>query len=243
MNTQSQDMNLEPGRPLRVLHIDDDEKYCSLVGQYLERHGYSVTAVHDGKTGYERIVSEHWDGVLLDIKLPDVDGLMLLQQIRAVSQVPVLMLTALTAEPERVDGLQFGADDSLMKIASLRELQARIEAVLRRSRERHPCRNVLRFGRLRIYPESQRTLVDKVEIRLTELEFAILLLLARSRGSARSRDELVAGVTNRPDAGRRMVDVHVFALRKKLAEASDGLRYIRTVRNVGYMLVDPDITP
>lgn len=247
MSTVKMCGKLEPSLPSprqRLLHIDDDERYCNLVSEYLGRHGYPVVQAHDGQTGYEKIMSEDWGMVLLDIVLPDVDGIKLLQKIRATSKIPVLMLTARGDEAQRVDGLELGADDYLPKVFSLRELLARIETVLHRSRERRlrpKGLDAISIGRLHIYSGSQRAFLDDTEIFLTEVEFAILTFLARNAGTPKTRDELIAGVIKRDDVGLRMVDVHVFALRKKLAKGCNGQRYIRTVRNVGYMLLDPEI--
>jgi two-component system, OmpR family, phosphate regulon response regulator OmpR len=227
----------------RLLHIDDDEKYCRFVVDYLGRHGYSVTTALDGTSGLQRILSEPWDLVILDVMLPDVDGFQLLRQIRAASAVPVLMLTARGDEPDRIDGLEFGADDYVPKIFSQRELLARITAVLRRVRDRavRPGRaGEITIGRLRIHPAAYRVFLGDAEIVLTPVEFAILLSLARSSGQGKSRAELVSEVTDGRGAQSRMIDVHVFSLRKKLGESTDAPRYIRTVRNLGYMLVDPD---
>lgn len=225
----------------RILHIDDDEKYCRFVVDYLGRHGYSVTSAYDGMSGLQRILSEPWDLVILDVMLPDIDGFALLRKIRAASEVPVVMLTARGEELDRVDGLDFGADDYVPKIFSQRELLARVAAVLRRFRGqcgRRPGELVV--GRLRIHPSSYRVLVDDKEIALTEVEFALLLSLARSKGRGKSRAELLAAIGDGRALYSRMVDVHIFALRKKLGESLEAPRYIRTVRNVGYMLVDPD---
>lgn len=230
-----------PADPPRLLHIDDDEKYCRFVVDYLGRHGYSVTSAPDGMSGLQLILSEPWNLIILDVMLPDVDGFALLRKIRAVSDVPVVMLTARGDEPDRVDGLEFGADDYVPKIFSQRELLARVAAVLRRFRGQGEKRtSELLIGALRIQPSSYRVFLDDREIVLTEVEFAILLSLARSRGLGKSRAELLADVSEGRIVHSRMIDVHVFALRKKLGDNRETPRYIRTVRNVGYMLVDPD---
>lgn len=228
----------------RLLHIDDDEKYCRFVADYLGRHGYSVTTALDGNTGLKRVLAESWHLVILDVMLPDVDGFQLLRQIRAASQVPVLMLTARGEEPDRIDGLDFGADDYVPKIFSQRELLARVTAVLRRFRDgvEKPGRTgELTVGELRIHPAAYRVFLGDAEIILTPLEFAILLSLARARGRGKSRAELIAEVGEGKSSQNRMIDVHIFSLRKKLGDHPDTPRFIRTVRNVGYMLVDPDV--
>jgi DNA-binding response OmpR family regulator len=240
MSDERQHGSPGPGDPPRLLHIDDDEKYCRFVADYLGRHGYSVTAALDGQSGFQKVLSEDWQLVILDAMLPDVDGFQLLRQIRSASKVPVLMLTARGEEPDRIDGLDFGADDYVPKLFSQRELLARVAAVLRRCDRR--CRpGEVCIGRLRIYPQCFRVFVGENEVTLTGVEFAILLSLARSRGHGKSRTELMAEVTEGRGTTNRMIDVHVFCLRKKLGESSDAPRYIRTVRNLGYMLVDPDV--
>lgn len=225
----------------RVLHIDDDEKYCRFVNDYLGRHGYAVTSVSDGTQGLQRLLAEPWELVMLDVMLPDIDGFKLLRKIRQASQVPVLMLTARGDELDRIDGLDFGADDYVPKIFSQRELLARIAAVLRRLRpgEGRPSDELV-VGRLRIRPSAHRVFLNEEEIQLTPLEFAILVSLARSKGRGKSRIDLVNEISDHRHLHSRLIDVHIFSLRKKLGEGPEASRYIRTVRNVGYMLVDPD---
>lgn len=225
----------------RVLHIDDDEKYCRLVASYLGRHGYTVTSVPDGTQGLKRILAERWDLVLLDVMLPDIDGFELLREVRAASQVPVLMLSARGEELDRVCGLDLGADDYLPKLLSVHELLARVAAVLRRLRAdcRRQGTGAVRFGSFEFHPDACRAFLGRTELLLTQAEFAILFALARSKGQPKSRAELLEESSETTDASGRMIDVQVFSLRKKLAAHAGAKCSIRTVRNVGYMLVDP----
>lgn len=229
----------------RVLIIDDDEKLCRLIGDYLEPMGYRVEAVHDGPGGVERALGEEWHAVLLDVMLPGMDGFEVLKRIRAGSETPVLMLTARGDEMDRIVGLEIGADDYLPKTASTRELLARLRAVTRRSarsveREDGEVADIV-VGALRVSPATRTAAIDERPLVLTPVEFDLLFSLARNRGRVRTRDQLLEEIRDREyEVFDRSIDVHISAIRRKLGDDAKQPRYIRTLRSAGYLLVDPD---
>jgi DNA-binding response OmpR family regulator len=178
--------------------------------------------------------------------LPRIDGFEVLRQMRAFSRVPVLMLTGRGAEEDLIAGLDRGADDYLPKTSSARELTARIRAVLRRAsiqaseeekREDRPREEIV-VGDLKLIPETRQAYLDRRPIELTPVEFAILTYLAQHKGRIRSREQLLEAVRERRFAlFDRSIDVHIASLRKKLGDDARSARFIRTIRNVGYMLV------
>jgi DNA-binding response OmpR family regulator len=229
----------------RILLIDDDRKLARMLGEYLEGQGFSVAAAHDGAEGAERARAEPWDLIILDVMMPKVNGFEALRLLRASSQVPVLMLTARGGDEDRIYGLEGGADDYVPKTASSRELLARVRALLRRAALRigaEPERDKeLQVGRLCLDIAARTAMLAGAPVPLTPVEFDLLLALARYRGRARSREQLLEQVRDREfEAFDRSIDVHVASLRRKLGDDPRLPRYIRTVRTVGYMLVDPD---
>jgi DNA-binding response OmpR family regulator len=232
-----------PSGRFRLLMIDDDRKLCRLVGDYLGPLGFELTAVHDGAAGAERATQPGWDGVILDVMLPGLDGFEVLRRIRRTSDVPVLMLTARGDETDRIVGLEVGADDYLPKTFSTRELLARLRAVLRRS-TRPVAGNApaaeLAVGPLRVQPEARLALLANQPLALIPVEFDLLVSLAKACGRVRSREALLDEIRDRHyDVFDRSIDVHISALRKKLGDDAKNPRFIRTLRAAGYMLVDP----
>ena len=253
---------------MRVLIIDDDRELCDLIHDYLAPLGYETEAVHDGPTGAERAVTAHlpFDAVILDVMLPGADGFEVLRRIRRKSDVPVLMLTARGEETDRIVGLEMGADDYLPKTFSSRELLARLRAVVRRHVARPtapaaassaPAANASSFaeraaradrpqpeivvGELRINPDAHLAVLGDTPLKLTALEFSLLESLARARGRVRTREHLIETLGERLyDGLDRSIDVHVWSLRRKLGDDPKNPRFIRTVRAVGYMLINPD---
>jgi DNA-binding response OmpR family regulator len=230
----------------KILLIDDDAKLCRLLAGHLEPLGYAVTAVPDGWLGIGKISSEHWDLVILDVMLPRMDGFEVLKRIRALSAVPVLMLTARGDESDRIVGLEIGADEYVPKTFSSRELLARIKALLRRAQSRTvhegwQADGSLLAGDLKLIPHSFEVLLNDRALSLTPIEFNILMCLARVRGTVKPRDELIDDVRalGRFQLNDRSIDVHISTLRKKLGDSHGEPRYIRTIRGVGYMLLVP----
>ena len=232
----------EPTRP-RVLVIDDDRKLCRLIREYLEPLGYDITTVHTGPDGLASATSESWHAVILDVMLPGMGGFEVLRGIRKHNDVPVLMLTALGDEADRIVGLEIGADDYLPKTFSTRELLARLRAVTRRA-VRAPLESKadeLVVGPLRVNISAHAAVLGDQPLNLTAVEFEILTCLARSRGRVKSREQLIEDVRSRDyDVYDRSIDVHIAALRRKLGDDAKEPRFIRTIRAVGYMLINPD---
>lgn len=231
----------------RLLIIDDDVKLGRLLREYLEPLGYSVDLVHNGTEGLQRVLHGGHAAVILDVMLPGMNGFDVLREIRKHSSVPVLMLTALGDEADRVAGLEVGADDYLPKTFSTRELLARLRAVLRRSfltlkQQKETREAPVSVGELWIDPSARNaTLRDKV-LTLTAIEYDILLSLARSAGRVKTREQLLFEVADRDfEAFDRSVDVHVSSLRRKLGDDPNAPRYIETIRAVGYRMKKPEI--
>jgi DNA-binding response OmpR family regulator len=229
-----------PNEVLRVLLIDDDQKFCRLIGEFLNSYGFEVSAVHSGLDGVSRVAAENWDAVVLDVMLPGIDGYEVLKRLREHSQVPVLMLTALGDETDRIVGLELGADDYLPKTFSPRELLARLRAVLRRSARLanppEPVINELVFGPLKINLDARQASFAEDPLPLTPVEFDLLVVLAQAKGKVKSREQLLGEIRDRNyDIFDRSVDVHISALRRKLGEDPKHPRFIRTVRAAGYM--------
>jgi len=228
--------------PARLLLIEDDVRLCRLVKEYLEPMGYSVTTVYTGPAGLALALKESFQAIILDVMLPGMDGFEVLRRLRAQSSVPVLMLTGRGEEPDRIVGLELGADDYLPKTFSTRELLARLRAVLRRSimseasaAEQRSA--PLAVGDLFIDPGQRLVLIDKQPVALTRQEFDLLLSLARSAGRVKSREALLLEVADRDFEGfDRSIDVHISSLRKKLGDDAKAPRWIETIRGVGYML-------
>lgn len=225
-----------------VLMIDDDEKLCRLVKDYLAPHGFAVEAAHNGLNSLEKLKIGTFDVVILDVMLPGMDGFTVLKNIRQISNIPVLMLTALGDEADRIVGLEIGADDYLPKTFSTRELLARLRAVSRRSQlnQTNAANNAdeISFHDLQINPANREVTQNGNQLTLTALEFDLLFCLARSAGRVLDRDKLLDEISGRSyDVFDRSIDVHISSLRRKLGDDSKNPRYIRTIRSVGYMLV------
>jgi two-component system response regulator CpxR len=206
------------------------------MADYFAPHGFAVEAVHNGREALRRALQEAFDLIILDVMMPVLDGFEVLRQIRRRSIVPVIMLTARTAQSDRVDGLNAGADDYLPKPFAPEELLARIRAVLRRTGQTgHNAGPVLECGTLKVNPGTREVWLRGQPVTLTAIEFDILDCLARSPGRVVSRDALAAAIYQREIGPfERSMDVHISHLRKKL---DDGEIRIRTIRGSGYLLV------
>ncbi|MDB4294500.1 response regulator transcription factor [Akkermansiaceae bacterium] len=229
----------------RLLVIDDDRKLCGLIHDYLEPLGYEVSMRHRGDEGLAEALEGDYEAVLLDIMMPGMDGFEVLKELRKTSQVPVLMLTAMGDEADRIVGLELGADDYLPKTFSTRELLARLRAVTRRVHQAAPAPEESEIdwvvGEIRLNEGTHTVTLAEEPLDLTALEFAMLACLMRSRGRVKSREQLIDEVSERKfDVFDRSIDVHISALRKKLGDDAKHPRYIRTVRGVGYQLFDPE---
>jgi two-component system OmpR family response regulator len=219
---------------LRILIVDDDARLFELLASYLEPNGVVSVHAENGRRGLEALAASAFDAVLLDVMMPELDGLKTLQRIREKSRVPVIMLTAKGDETDRVVGLEMGADDYLAKPFSPRELLARLRAVLRRT-ELAADKERLFVGEVSADLGSRRVTVGEREVEVTGLEFDLLVALMRRAGRVVPRAALLE-LAGRSDVNvnDRAVDVHISHLRKKLGD--DPPRWIKTVRGVGYTM-------
>jgi DNA-binding response OmpR family regulator len=246
MDADIRDAGTDAPARMRILLVDDDRKLCRLIAEYLRPRGFDTTSVYTGTEGLAEALKGGYAAIILDYMLPGLDGFEVLRQLRQQSTVPVLMLTALGDESDRIVGLELGADDYLPKTFSTRELLARLRAVTRRAsitaaqaaaREADE-RGELVVGDLRIDMDARSVSLAEHPITLTALEFDLLACLARSAGRVLSRDQLLDAISGRSyEVFDRSVDVHVSAVRRKLGDDPKNPRYIRTIRSAGYMLM------
>jgi DNA-binding response OmpR family regulator len=227
---------------LTALLVEDDARLAALTADYLGGHGVVVTRAGTGPSGLEEALRHRYDVVLLDLMLPGKDGLEVCRELRARSDVPVVVLTARGEEADRVMGLELGADDYLAKPFSPRELLARIRAVVRRARgQAGPANKLVRVGGLSLDPGARRVTLAGDEVALTGYEFNLLYALASRAGRVLSREQLIELAGGSPEeAFDRSVDVHVSRLRSKLGDDPKSPRLLKTVRGAGYMLAAGD---
>ncbi|MFB6344282.1 MAG: response regulator [bacterium] len=225
----------------QILAIEDEEDILEVIEYNLEREGYDVLTSQHGEDGYRIIKDRHPDLVLLDLMLPDRDGLDICRDIRddeEIKDIPVIMVTAKDAESEVILGLGVGADDYVTKPFNPKELAARVKAVLRRrqlsSGDDDPDR--IKQGPVTVLPERHKVLVDGESVEFTATEFSLLKFLVENPGRVYSRDQLIEHVLGTVVTTRN-IDVHIRALRKKLGEHGD---LIETVRGVGYRFQEPE---
>jgi DNA-binding response OmpR family regulator len=221
----------------RILMIDDDNRLAGMVTDYLGGAGFRVTVAGTGREGEALLKRETFDAVILDLMLPDADGLDLCRRLRATSDVPILMLTARGEPMDKVVGLEIGADDYLAKPFEPRELQARLRAVLRRKGSGGTApTEILRFGRLEIDKGARVVRVDGEERTITSYQFAILLALAERAGRVLSRDALMDVLKGEKlEAFDRSVDVHISRIRAAIEDDPKKPRRILTLRGTGYV--------
>jgi two-component system phosphate regulon response regulator OmpR len=225
-----------------VLIVDDDVRLASMLSEYLSRAGFAVDTRHSGRAGLAAVVNpgrggRTYDAVVLDVMLPDLDGLEVCRQLRASTDIPILMLTARGEETDRIVGLELGADDYLPKPFNPRELQARLKAILRRHRRSDSVGgDTLRFGRLEIDGGARSVRIDGVTRTLTSYQFELLLVFARHAGRVLSREQLMDLMRGAElEAFDRSIDVHVSRLRAALEDVPSEPRRIITVRGAGYV--------
>ena len=224
----------------RILLIDDSETERALLTSRLEHSGYVVSVAEDGRSGLRALFDLRPDLILLDVVMPGIDGWKTLELIREISDVPVIMLTGLDGEIERVRGLKGGADDYVGKPFSAAELAARIEAVLRRVREKPTMREVYDDGVVFIDFEAHEVRVHDKPVSLTPLEFRLLAALTENRGVVLSRDRLLELVWGTTHAGAGdQVKLYIRYLRQKIEREPTAPELIETVRAVGYCYRKP----
>lgn len=223
-----------------ILVVDDEANLRNLVKAYLEAEGYTVYLAEDGTEGLSAYRQYKPDLVILDIMLPGIDGIEVLQQLRRESDVYVLMLTSRSEEMDRIVGLTVGADDYVTKPFSPRELVARVKAILRRQRQiPRPDEDVLGFAHIQIDVQRHQVWCDDEPVELTALEFKLLNTLAQHAGMVLSREQLLERVWGYDFYGEeRVVDVHIGRIRQKIESDPSNPRFIQTIRGVGYKFED-----
>ncbi len=241
-------MGMAPYLDVKILLIDDDREFCSLMNDFMAANSFTVTAVHSGQEGLRELESGGHTLVLLDVFLPDINGIDVLKLIRQKSTVPVVMLSAHNEETDRIIALEVGADDYVPKTFSARELLARVRAVLRRhalpfseagsaSGDREDD-DTLCFRDLVICNRAKEVRQGGRPVSLTASEFQILYTLAREAGKVFSREDLLAVIADRNFTRfDRSIDVHISSLRHKLGDTSSSPKYIRTFRGLGYAFI------
>jgi DNA-binding response OmpR family regulator len=219
----------------RILMIEDDRRLAAMVSDYLLRSGFTVSAEHDAASGLATLRRSAFDALILDLMLPDLDGLEVCRLVRMESRIPILMLTAKGDAMDRVVGLELGADDYLPKPFEPRELLARLRAVLRRANSAGSG-DALRFGRLEIDADARAVRIDGHRRSLTGYQFDLLLALARHAGRVLSRDQLMNALKGEElEAFDRSIDVHISRIRNAIEDDPHHPRRIITVRGVGYV--------
>jgi DNA-binding response OmpR family regulator len=223
----------------RLLLIDDDARLSTMVGDYLRGHGFEVDCAGSLGAGRERLRHGRYDALLLDLMLPDGDGLDLTRELRADARwrrLPLLMLTARGEPMERIVGLELGADDYLPKPFEPRELLARVKALLRRALPEAAAGEVLSFGRLEIDLGARQARLDGRPCDLTGHQFDLLVVLAQSPGRVLSRDRIMDALRGHPmEAFDRSIDVHISRIRALIEDDPKAPRRVLTVRGAGYV--------
>jgi DNA-binding response OmpR family regulator len=227
----------------RILLIDDDAALTSLLRDYLENDGFSVRVENSAPGGIEAALSGGVTMVVLDVMMPQLNGLQVLRRIREKSELPVIMLTARGDDIDRITGLELGADDYVSKPCTPRELAARIRAILRRARpSAEPSiegSEMIASGALRMWPARRSAEWAGVVLKLTSTEFSLLETLVRHAGRPVSKNDLSERALGRPLARHdRNIDVHISSVRRKLGTLSDGRPLIQAVHRMGYQLLE-----
>jgi len=225
-----------------VLIADDDTILSQMLTEYLTTEGYDVTVVEDGNKALVALNQSPADIVVLDIMMPNLDGIETLRQIRASFQLPVIMLTARGDDLDRILGLELGADDYISKPCNPRELLARIKAVLRRTNKKPDDTAPVSVGEVLLDPRSREVRVNGEQVALTQTEFDLLHLLLLSPGEVISKNTISLEVLGKPlSRWDRSIDVHISNLRKKIGSDTDNtVEQIRTLRGAGYMYIVPN---
>ena len=223
----------------QILVVEDDPDIAELIRHYLEKSGHAVQVLGSGGAVLPKVRGERPDLIVLDLMLPNLDGLMVCQALRSdplTGAIPIIMVTARGDEADRIAGLELGADDYVTKPFSAKELAARVSALLRRTQRLDPAEPVVRYRTITIDSARHVVTVDGREVRLTAKEFLLLLYLVQHRGRVLSRDLLLTDVWGyQYTGGTRTVDVHIRRLREKVPVLTDA---IETIKQFGYKLVD-----
>ncbi|RKD75739.1 two-component system alkaline phosphatase synthesis response regulator PhoP [Sinobaca qinghaiensis] len=230
----------------RLLVVDDEESILTLITYNLKQAGFTIDTASDGKEALQKAKSESYDLIVLDLMIPEMDGLEVCRQIRQEKyHMPILMLTAKDDEFDKVLGLELGADDYMTKPFSPRELVARVKAILRRvdntagTEVKEEVKKKV-IGHLTIYPDNYEVIADGKALELTPKEFELLLYLTNNKGRVLTRDQLLNAVWNYEFVGdTRIVDVHISHLREKIEPAAKKPTFIKTIRGLGYKFEGP----
>jgi DNA-binding response OmpR family regulator len=223
----------------RILLVDDDQELFVLLREYFQAEELNLETAYDGEDGVILALGGDFDLVILDVMMPGMSGIDVLRRIRAKSLLPVLMLTAMGDDMDRILGLELGADDYVPKPCTPRELVARIRAILRRAAISPEHTSALSCGNLRMWPGKLLAEIDGQPVSLTGAEFSILEILIRSAGQPVSRADLYTEGLGRPVTRYdRSLDVHLSSIRHKLGQAPDGRARIQTLRGRGYQLLE-----
>lgn len=228
----------------KILLVDDDIELTELLAELLSLEGFSVNTVHNGVDALSKLESQSYNLILLDVMMPQLNGIETLKQIRQRYETPVLMLSARDDEIDRVLGLELGADDYLPKPFNDRELVARIKAILRRTVQVRPALDlaeateIFQFGGVELHPGRQQAIAKGKDLELTGTEFALLQILMKHPGQVLSRELLSLEILGkRLTPYDRAIDMHISNLRRKLPERTDNLPWFKTLRGRGYLLV------
>lgn len=223
---------------MKVLLVEDESKVAHFISRGLEEEGYTVDVASDGKTGLQNIAETPYDIILLDLMIPEIDGLEVLKRMRADGiDTPVLIITAKSSKEDVVKGLDTGSDDYLTKPFSFDELLARIRALLRRRKQ--PVSLTLEYKNLILDTYSRKLFIGSKEVELTEKEFLIMEHMMKNPEKPITRKEIAEHGWESQDDSSNIVDVYINFLRKKMEILSDK-KYINTVRGVGYILKEAD---
>lgn len=224
-----------------LLLIDDDEELAGMLAEYLGREGFACTLRHDGRSGLEAAITGDHALVILDVMMPGMDGIAVLEQLRQHTDVPVIMLTARGDDADRIAGLELGADDYVPKPCTPRELCARIHAILRRTRiqvDANAQHEVLNNGDLVLWPQARQAIWQEKPLKLTSTEFSLLEILLRHVGTPVSRETLSTLALGKPlSRFDRSIDMHISSIRRKLGSLPDGQPCIIPIIRKGYQLV------
>lgn len=224
----------------RLLLVDDEVKILDMIDNYLKREGFETTRASNGNEALELFRSQSFDLVVLDLMLPELNGLEVCKEIRRFSEVPIIMLTAKNDEIDKLLGLELGADDYISKPFSLRELTARIKAVLRRSKNYSPAVTTIMVNNLRLEPSRFELYVDDTLLTLTPTEFKLISALLEYPGQVFSRLQLLERAYGDIYEGyERSIDTHISNLRRKLEKAGSQIS-IKSVYGIGYKVETED---
>ena len=226
--------------PIRIFIVEDEHRIARFLQMELEHEGFQTATEENGRRAFERIIQEKYDLVLMDIMMPEMDGLTICRQVRELSEVPIIMLTAKDEVEDKVNGLDIGADDYITKPFAIQELFARIRAALRKHKNSgdEPQGEMLTVKDLVLYPSRYEVKVKEERVELTKKEYSLLEYLLRNKRNVLTRDQILQKVWGYDYVGdTNVVDVYIRYLRAKIDDHF-GEKYIYTVRGVGYVVKD-----